>query len=78
MELDCGDLQTVADNPGIELSKFLSEAYYTGRDKLTIISDPELEALGSWIEQLIAESSGKNGKGIIPVDLEPLQEVKFL
>ena len=77
MELDCGDLQSVADNPGIELGKFLSEAYSTGRDKLTIISDPELEALGSWIEQLIAESSGKNGKGIIPVDLEPSQEAKF-
>ena len=46
-------------------------------DKLTIIADPELEPLGSWIEQLIAESSGKNGKGILPIDLEPIQDKNF-
>ena len=77
MELGCGDLQSVSDNPGIKLGKFLAEAYSVGRDKLTIIADPELEALGSWIEQLIAESSGKNGKGIIPIDLEPFQDLGF-
>ena len=42
-----------------------------GRDKLTLLTDPPLAAVGSWIEQLIAESSGKHGKGIIPIDLEP-------
>jgi len=77
MELDCCDLQMVADNPGIILGKFLAEAYSSSRDKLTIIADPELEPLGSWIEQLIAESSGKNGKGILPIDLEPIQEPQF-
>lgn len=77
MELDCGDLQSAAENPGIWLGNFLAEEYSTGRDKLTIIADPELESFGSWIEQLIAESSGKNGKGIIPIDLEPSQDPKF-
>ena len=77
MELECGDLKSVANNPGVQLGKFLADAYRTGRDKLTIIADPELESLGSWIEQLIAESSGKNGKGIIPIDLEPIQGIDF-
>ena len=77
MEIDCGDLQSVSENPGFLLGKFLAEAYSTGRDKLTILADPELEPMGSWIEQLIAESSGKNGKGILPIDLEPFQELDF-
>jgi len=77
MELDCSDQQSLSDNPGIILGKFLGEAYNAGNDKLTIIADPELESLGSWIEQLIAESSGKNGIGILPIDLEPFQELEF-
>ncbi len=43
-----------------------------GRDKVTFIADPEIASLGSWLEQLIAESTGKQGVGIVPVDLEPL------
>ena len=43
-----------------------------GRDKLTIVADPALSSVGSWLEQLIAESTGKLGQGIVPVDLEPL------
>ena len=43
-----------------------------GADKLTFIISPQLKYLGAWLEQLIAESTGKNGKGILPVDLEPL------
>ena len=77
MELDCKDLQSGAENHGIYLGRFLAEAYNAGRDKLTILADPELESMGSWIEQLIAESSGKNGKGILPIDLEPFQELDF-
>jgi transaldolase/glucose-6-phosphate isomerase len=49
----------------------LGEAALAGRDKLTLLADPELAAVGSWVEQLVAESSGKNGVGIVPVDLEP-------
>lgn len=63
---------TAGRNPGLVLGAILGEAALQKRDKLTILADPELLAFGSWLEQLIAESSGKSGKGIIPVDLEPL------
>ena len=43
-----------------------------GRDKLTIIASPGIHDLGAWLEQLVAESTGKIGKGVIPVDREPL------
>lgn len=58
-------------NPGLALGAALGEAYLQGRDKLTLVADPELNAFGAWLEQLVAESSGKQGKGIVPVDLEP-------
>jgi transaldolase/glucose-6-phosphate isomerase len=61
-------------NPGIVLGAILGQSALEGRDKLTVIADPPLESFGSWLEQLIAESSGKQGKGIIPVDLEPVGE----
>ncbi|NPV76938.1 MAG: bifunctional transaldolase/phosoglucose isomerase [Anaerolineae bacterium] len=59
-------------NPGLVLGAILGEAALQGKDKLTILTDPEYSAFGSWLEQLIAESSGKQGKGIIPVDMEPV------
>ena len=49
----------------------MGEAALQGRDKLTILADPQVESFGSWLEQLVAESSGKQGKGIVPVDSEP-------
>lgn len=58
-------------NPGLVLGAIIGEASLRGRDKLTILTDPELRSVGSWLEQLIAESSGKQGKGIVPVDIEP-------
>jgi transaldolase/glucose-6-phosphate isomerase len=61
----------VASNEGAALGVYMGTAALLGRDKFTILTDPELESFGSWLEQLIAESSGKNGKGIIPVDIEP-------
>jgi glucose-6-phosphate isomerase len=60
------------DDGGVQLGVVLGAAYASGRDKLTLLADAPVEALGSWIEQLVAESSGKEGKGIIPVDVEPL------
>ena len=57
--------------PGIQLGAFLGAGVETGRDKLTLITSPTLAPAGAWIEQLIAESTGKDGKGILPVDLEP-------
>ncbi len=58
-------------NEGAALGTFIGIAAANGRDKLTILTDPEFTPFGSWLEQLIAESSGKEGKGIIPVDREP-------
>jgi transaldolase / glucose-6-phosphate isomerase len=61
-----------ARNPGLALGAVLGESALAGRDKLTLVADKPLQALAGWIEQIIAESSGKNGKGILPVPLEPL------
>jgi transaldolase / glucose-6-phosphate isomerase len=60
------------NNPGVILGAVLGTAHNQGRNKLTIISSPGIYDLGAWLEQLIAESTGKNGRGIIPVDREPL------
>ena len=68
----CGPDAPPAANPGVELGVIMGEAAKAGRDKLTILTTPELEPVGAWLEQLIAESTGKHGKGIVPVDLEPL------
>jgi len=54
-------------NPGVALGALLGAAARQGRDKLTLLLPPRLEPLGLWIEQLIAESTGKQGKGIVPV-----------
>jgi transaldolase/glucose-6-phosphate isomerase len=61
-----------ARNPGLVLGAILGQAALAGRDKLTIVADPALASVGSWLEQLVAESTGKLGQGIVPVDLEPL------
>jgi transaldolase / glucose-6-phosphate isomerase len=60
------------ENPGLVLGTILGVAAAQGIDKLTIIASPGLHDLGAWLEQLIAESTGKLGKGIIPVDRELL------
>lgn len=64
-----------ARNPGLALGAVMAESALGGRDKLTILSDAPLSAFAGWIEQIVAESSGKNGKGILPVPLEPLGAV---
>jgi transaldolase/glucose-6-phosphate isomerase len=61
-----------AKNPGLILGAALAELARAGRDKLTFITSPALALLPAWLEQLIAESTGKNGKGIVPVAGEPL------
>ena len=57
-------------NPGLLLGLVLGELAKAGRDKVTLVTSPELWDLGAWLEQLLAESTGKNGRGLIPVDLE--------
>ncbi|MBI3747125.1 MAG: glucose-6-phosphate isomerase [Chloroflexi bacterium] len=59
-------------NPGLLLGLALGELARAGRDKLTFIADPAIASFGAWAEQLIAESTGKLGVGIVPVDREPL------
>jgi transaldolase / glucose-6-phosphate isomerase len=61
-----------SSNPGVELGVLLGTAAVRGQDKLTLIASPGIEALGGWLEQLVAESTGKNGQAIVPVDLEAL------
>jgi RpiB/LacA/LacB family sugar-phosphate isomerase len=61
----------IRDNPGASLGAFLGALAKQGRDKLTLLLGPEVASLGAWIEQLVAESTGKLGRGIVPVDLEP-------
>ncbi|HEX6186443.1 MAG TPA: bifunctional transaldolase/phosoglucose isomerase [Pyrinomonadaceae bacterium] len=62
----------VKNNPGAILGAVLGTAHKHGRDKLTIVSSPGIHDLGAWLEQLVAESTGKNGNGLIPVDREAL------
>ena len=62
-------------NPGVSLGLAIGVLAKAGRDKLTFLIDEELASLGGWLEQLIAESTGKHGIGIVPVDLEPLGDV---
>ncbi|MDX6686218.1 MAG: transaldolase / glucose-6-phosphate isomerase [Baekduia sp.] len=61
-----------AQNPGLWLGNTIGELSLEGRDKLTFLVDTPLESFGLWVEQLIAESTGKHGKGILPVADEPL------
>ena len=68
----CGANSAADANPGVILGTILGVAANHGRDKITIITSPGVFDLGAWLEQLIAESTGKIGKGIIPVDREKL------
>ncbi|MBB5709216.1 bifunctional transaldolase/phosoglucose isomerase [Sphingomonas xinjiangensis] len=72
MVLACGPDVPPAANPGFRLGAVLGEAAVSERDKLTILPSPGLVPFGAWLEQLIAESTGKQGRGIVPVDLEPV------
>ena len=61
----------VSENSGAKLGGIIGSLAKEGVDKLTLLISPQLKYLGGWLEQLIAESTGKDGKGILPVDLEP-------
>ncbi len=68
----CGTAVPVEKNPGVALGVILGCAAKQGRDKVTIVASPALQDVGAWLEQLLAESTGKEGHGIVPVDREPL------
>jgi glucose-6-phosphate isomerase len=61
-----------SENPGARLGAALGEAALAGRDKVTLVLPPEMASLGDWLEQLLAESTGKQGRGIIPISGEPI------
>lgn len=64
-------------NPGALLGVILGTCQVHGRDKLTIFTSPEIHDLGAWLEQLVAESTGKNGVAMIPVDREPVVDTSY-
>jgi transaldolase/glucose-6-phosphate isomerase len=68
----CEPCVTVGDNPCAWLGAILGELAKAGRDKLTLVVSPAIASFGNWVEQLIAESTGKDGRGILPVVGEPL------
>ena len=68
----CGASVPPSANPGLRLAAAMGEAALAGRDKLTYVCSSNLEAFGGWVEQLIAESTGKRGTGVVPVVGEPL------
>ena len=72
MAAACGPDVPAAENPALRLGAALGELARCGRDKLTLVCEAPLAPLGAWIEQLVAESTGKEGVGVLPVDLEPL------
>ena len=71
----CGADVAARDNPGAWLGAAMGALAAAGRDKLTIITTPSLSGFGMWAEQLLAESTGKEGKGILPVAGEPICEI---
>jgi len=68
----CASSVPLEENPGLVLGTILGVAASQGRDKVTIVPSPGIRDLGAWLEQLLAESTGKDGKGLIPVDREEL------
>ena len=74
MVRSCGPDVPPHENPGVQLGLAMGLAGLQGRDKVTILSSPGISDFGAWAEQLIAESTGKEGKGLIPIDGEPLGE----
>jgi transaldolase/glucose-6-phosphate isomerase len=75
MVRSCGPDVPPHENPGVQLGLAMGLAGLEGRDKVTILSSARIADFGAWAEQLIAESTGKDGKGLIPIDGEPLGDV---
>src|SRR5437588_1442403 len=72
MAHSCADSVPSDKNPGVWLGAVMGELATRGRNKVTLIASPKVATFGYWVEQLIAESTGKQGKGIVPVEGEPV------
>jgi transaldolase/glucose-6-phosphate isomerase len=68
----CDTCVPLTENPGIVLGAAIGEAASRGRDKVTFIADPRIESFPMWLEQLLAESTGKDGTGLVPIVGEPI------
>ena len=68
----CAASVSPENNPGVLLGAVMGVLANNGKDKVTIVASPKIKSLGAWLEQLLAESTGKNGNGLIPVDNEPM------
>jgi transaldolase/glucose-6-phosphate isomerase len=77
MVRSCGADVPPSENPGVQLGLAMGLAGLEGRDKVTILPSPKIADFGAWAEQLIAESTGKDGKGLIPIEGEPLGDVSL-
>ncbi len=73
MVYSCGPDVPPEANPGVQLGIAMGVAQKHGRDKVTLIASPKIADMGAWLEQLLAESTGKQGKGLIPIADEPLE-----
>ncbi len=72
MATSCTSCVPTEKNPGVTLGNILGALALKGRDKITLIASPGIRDFGAWLEQLLAESTGKQGRGLIPVDREKL------
>ena len=72
--VDAAKNEDAADNPAVLLGLILATAAKLGRDKVTLICSSSIYSLGVWLEQLLAESTGKDGRALIPIDREPIAE----
>ena len=70
----CGAGMRAAQNPGVWLGGVLGALAAAGRDKVTFVVDKRMQSFGLWVEQLVAESTGKEGKGVVPIEGETLGE----
>ncbi len=74
----CASEVNAADNPALQLGAFLGEMALVGRDKLTLVLSPRLQPFAVWLEQLLAESTGKKGHGLVPVIIDDYGMLSFL
>ena len=77
IEAAAPDAGSIIDNPAVALGLAIGAAARAGRDKLTLLLPPELAAFGLWVEQLIAESTGKKGTGVVPIAGEPVSPERY-
>ncbi len=74
MRKKCTEAKSISENPGAKLGAVMGTLASSGLDKLTLFTSPSIGSFGLWVEQLVAESTGKDGKGIVPVTGEPFVE----